>query len=160
VRGLDDDEYVLVASYNLSAALDVVNVRLLIKRLKIMGLPDDVIQLIQERLTDRCYHVDINSTTSTLFDLLLSTVQIKSLPKTPTLFGFCKSLKLEPNYPHDTNDYMTLHKITNRATLKCIVVINLQTFKTLNSQLFPCEWTQLNCQQNGKISRQTNFWYL
>ena len=37
-RALDDDEYVAMASLDLSAAFGVVNVPLLIKRLKILGL--------------------------------------------------------------------------------------------------------------------------
>ena len=40
-RALDDDEFVAVASLDLSAAFDVVNVPLLIKRLRIIGLPCD-----------------------------------------------------------------------------------------------------------------------
>ena len=42
-RALDDDEYVAIASLDLSAAFDVVDVPLLIKRLRVIGLPDDVI---------------------------------------------------------------------------------------------------------------------
>ena len=37
-RALDDDEYALMASLDLSSAFDVVNVELLLKRLRIMGL--------------------------------------------------------------------------------------------------------------------------
>ena len=74
-RAMDGEEYVLVASLDLSAAFDLVDVKLLIKRLIIIGLPDDVIQLINEWLTNRYYYVDINGKTSTLFDLLLGTVQ-------------------------------------------------------------------------------------
>ena len=46
-RALDDDCYVALASIDLSAAFDVVNVGLLIKRLRILGLPNDVITLIE-----------------------------------------------------------------------------------------------------------------
>ena len=46
-RALDDDEFVAMASLDLSAAFDVVNVPLLIKRLDIIGLPGDVIMLIE-----------------------------------------------------------------------------------------------------------------
>ena len=45
------------------------------KILKILGLPSDVIHLKSEWLKERFYNVDINGTTSTLFDLLLGTVQ-------------------------------------------------------------------------------------
>ena len=46
-RALDDDCYVALAGIDLSAAFDVVDIELLIKRLEIMGLPNDVIQLIK-----------------------------------------------------------------------------------------------------------------
>jgi hypothetical protein len=41
-RSLDNDEFVLVSSLDLSSAFDVVNIDLLIKRLVILGLPDDI----------------------------------------------------------------------------------------------------------------------
>ena len=37
-----------MASLDLSAAFDVVNTALLLKRLKIIGLPEDVIRLIKK----------------------------------------------------------------------------------------------------------------
>ncbi len=45
-RSIDDEEYVVVASFDLSAAFDLVNVNLLLKRLLIIGLPNDVVSLI------------------------------------------------------------------------------------------------------------------
>ena len=74
-RSLDDDEFVLVSSLDLSSAFDVVNVNLLIKRLTILGLPDDVISLIKVWLQNRCYYVSLDSGNSVLYDLLLGTVQ-------------------------------------------------------------------------------------
>ena len=52
-RALEDDNYVAMASLDLSSAFDVVNIPLLIKRLKIVGLPDDVVDLIKTCLTER-----------------------------------------------------------------------------------------------------------
>jgi hypothetical protein len=46
-RALDNEEFALLASLELSSGFDVVDVRLLIKRLKIFGLPSDVIELIE-----------------------------------------------------------------------------------------------------------------
>ena len=40
-RALDDDNYVLMASLDLSAAFDVVNINLLMKRLRILDFADD-----------------------------------------------------------------------------------------------------------------------
>ena len=42
---LDDDNYVALASLDLSTAFDIVNVAPLLKRLQIMGLPADVVSL-------------------------------------------------------------------------------------------------------------------
>ena len=42
-RALDDNNLVLLASLDLSAAFDIVNVDLLIKRLTVAGLPSDII---------------------------------------------------------------------------------------------------------------------
>ena len=74
-RALDKDEYVLVASLDLSSAFDVVNIELLIKRMKIIGLPNDIIELVKVWLKDRLYYVNLNGNNSYLFDLLLGTVQ-------------------------------------------------------------------------------------
>ena len=38
---LDENNYALMASLNLSAAFDLVNVKLLLNRLKIIGLPQE-----------------------------------------------------------------------------------------------------------------------
>ena len=46
-RALDDDDFVALASIDLSAAFDIVDVDLLIKRLVILGLPNDVVNLIE-----------------------------------------------------------------------------------------------------------------
>ena len=52
---LDEDNFVAMASIDLSAAFDVVEVALLIKRMKIMGLPADVIRLVELYL----YHLKL-----------------------------------------------------------------------------------------------------
>ena len=46
-REMDMDSYVACSSLDLSAAFDLVNLDLLVKRLIIMGIPDDVIQLLE-----------------------------------------------------------------------------------------------------------------
>ena len=42
-RAVDENCYVLMASLDLSMAFDLVNVELLLKRLKIMGFPRDLV---------------------------------------------------------------------------------------------------------------------
>ena len=60
-RALDDDCYVALASIDLSAAFDVVDVGLLIKRLRILGLPNDVITLTEMWLKERYFYVGIGN---------------------------------------------------------------------------------------------------
>jgi hypothetical protein len=74
-RGLDNDEFVLVASLDLCSALDVVDTKLLLKRWKIIGLYSDIISLIEFWLCKRYYFVSIDENNFCLFDLLLGTVQ-------------------------------------------------------------------------------------
>jgi hypothetical protein len=59
----------------LSAAFDIVNTDMLIKRLKTISLPDDFIGLIKVWLENRSYHVNIDGVNSILYDLLLGTAQ-------------------------------------------------------------------------------------
>ena len=41
-------------------AFDVVNVELLLKKLQVIGIPDDLINLISIWLKDRCFNVSID----------------------------------------------------------------------------------------------------
>ena len=63
-----------MASLNLSMAFDLVNVELLIKRLKIMGMPNNLIKLIKERPTGRSFYVQVGDDYSALFVVYFSTV--------------------------------------------------------------------------------------
>ena len=63
-RALDDDNYVAMASIDLSAAFDIVNVDLLIKRLRIIGLPKDVVDLIKVWLKERYFYVSVHGVES------------------------------------------------------------------------------------------------
>ena len=44
-RALDSNKYTLMASLDLSSAFDIVNIKLLLKRLEIVGLPSDIIKI-------------------------------------------------------------------------------------------------------------------
>jgi hypothetical protein len=72
---LDDEEYVIMASLDLSSAFDPVNINLVIKRLTKIGLPCDVIRLISSWLRERSFYVSIDGENSVLYNLLLHTVQ-------------------------------------------------------------------------------------
>ena len=43
--------------------------------MKIMGLPDDITDLVSVWLRDRSFYMSMNGQNSTLYDLLLGTVQ-------------------------------------------------------------------------------------
>ena len=92
-RALDEDNFVLVASLDLSSAFDIVDVNLLIKRLKIIGLPSDVIDLIKVWLNNRLYYVSVDGKNSVMYDLLLGTVQGSILG--PILYAIFVSPLLE-----------------------------------------------------------------
>ena len=49
-----------LASIDLSAAFDIIDVDLLIKRLVILGLPNDVVNLIEIWLKERYFYVCVN----------------------------------------------------------------------------------------------------
>ena len=56
----DEGKYVTVCSLDLTAAFDLVDVGLLLKHLKIMGLPTQLIRVIADWLTDRHFYCEMN----------------------------------------------------------------------------------------------------
>ena len=74
-RATDENNFVIMASLDLSAAFDLVNVELLIKRLRVMGLPIDLVKMISIWLTDRKQYVEISGLSSAILDLDSGTVQ-------------------------------------------------------------------------------------
>jgi hypothetical protein len=64
-----------VSGLDLSSGFDGVNINLLIKRMKIIGLPEGILELIKVWLEERSYFVSLNGNNSYVFDLLLGTVQ-------------------------------------------------------------------------------------
>ena len=74
-RSLDSGQYALLANLDLSSAFDVVNINLLLKRMRISGLPDDVIKLVEIWLLDRKYYVTVNGRCSFIRLSDLGTVQ-------------------------------------------------------------------------------------
>jgi hypothetical protein len=73
---MDQDQYVAMASLDLSAAFDVVNVDLLLVRLRKMGLPTDVMNLLESWLKDRQCYVKVRNSCSQYFDSDDSTVPL------------------------------------------------------------------------------------
>ena len=74
-KHVDQNEFVGMASLDLSAAFDMVNIKLLIRRLKILGIPGDVIDLIKVWLEGRSFYVSIDGRNSMLLELVCGTVQ-------------------------------------------------------------------------------------
>ena len=82
-RAVDENCFVLMASLDLSMAFDLVNVELLVKRLKIMGFPQDLITLIREWLTGRssCLTELVNEPRASLFYSLYISMRLLVLCK-------------------------------------------------------------------------------
>ena len=74
-RALDEDNHTIMASIDLSSAFDVVNIELLLKRLRVVGLPDSLVALIEIWLTDRVFYVEVNGMTSIFYDSKSGTIQ-------------------------------------------------------------------------------------
>ena len=62
-------------SLDLSAAFDIVNVELLLKRLNVIGLPPDVLTLIKVWLSKHYLYVTVGNSNSKIFVSLSGTVQ-------------------------------------------------------------------------------------
>jgi len=108
-RGLDKNQYVTVASMDLSAAFDVVNIDLLLQRLSIAGLPQDVVGLLRSWLTEREAYVEVEGECSAFFKVKTGTVQGSILG--PVLFNLFIRPLLElssgPAYHVATGDNKT-----------------------------------------------------
>jgi hypothetical protein len=74
-RALDESEFAIIGSLNLSSAFDIANVNLLLKIMKIMCLPCNVLRLIKVWLKDRSFFGSIYVVNFTFYNLLLGTVQ-------------------------------------------------------------------------------------
>jgi hypothetical protein len=74
-RSLDKDDYAVMSSLDLSAAFDLVNLNLLLERLKIMGIPKDLTQLLEVWLRKRFFYVKANGRNSTIFNNNIGTIQ-------------------------------------------------------------------------------------
>jgi len=64
---LEDNNTVGIVSLDLTAAFDVVDHELLFKRMSRAGLPNDVIILVREWLTNRTAYVECGNDTSEFF---------------------------------------------------------------------------------------------
>ena len=98
-NALDNDEYAAVVSLDLSAAFDVVDHSLLIKRLQKLNLPTKIINLLNAWLKNRNMFVTVNECSSIFVDIIAGTLQGSCLG--PILFA----LFISPMY--DKSDCIT-----------------------------------------------------
>ena len=74
-RELDESNYILMASIEFSAAFDMVNVDLLISRLRIIGLPGDLVGLIQLWLENQMFYEDVHDLNSNFYNINTGTIE-------------------------------------------------------------------------------------
>ena len=92
-----------MANKDLSAKFEIVNVKLLLKRMRIVGLPEDVVELVDIWLSTR-YNSDI-----------WHVPDFSSALKNHLTSASASALKIcTPNY-HYLMLYKTLHRINKRA---------------------------------------------
>ena len=72
---MDTDCYVAMSSLDLTAAFDLVNLDLLLKRMRIMGIPEDLLQLLEIWLRQRSFYVEASGQTSTILESDVGTIQ-------------------------------------------------------------------------------------
>ena len=103
-----------VASLDLSSAFDVINVDLLLVRLSVMGLPDDLVLLLRSRLKDRSAYVEVDGECSEYFDVPNGSVQGSSLG--PVLFNLFVAPNTEPEASYaDDSYYIAIHEEQTQA---------------------------------------------
>ena len=99
-----------MASLDLSAAFDLVNQSLLMKRLNILGLPKDLVKLIEVWLKDRQFYVEVNGVSSRVYGSNDGTIQGSVLG--PVLYAIFVS------------PIFDLTNLTNFADDNYVIVIN------------------------------------
>jgi hypothetical protein len=75
LRAINEGKYGLILNMDLSSAFDVVNIKLLTKRLKVVGLPNDIIGLISKWLDGRSYYICMDGENYIIHSIRLGTVQ-------------------------------------------------------------------------------------
>ena len=108
-KACDEKKYVAAASLDLSSAFDVINVDLLLVRLSIMGLPDDLVLMLRSWLKNRSAYVEVDGECSEYFDVPNGSVQGSSLG--PVLFNLFVAPNTEPEASYaDDSYYIAIHE--------------------------------------------------
>ena len=74
-RALDEGDFAAMGSLDLSAAFDLVNQDLLLTRLRLMGMPEDITSLIEAWLKGRFFYMEANGINSSIRELDIGTIQ-------------------------------------------------------------------------------------
>ena len=102
-NALDENNFALMASLDLSATFNVVDIQLLLKRLDIIGIPSNAVSLIKTWLTHRLFYVSIEGEDSYL--IASTSVTIQGLIMGPILYAIfvCSlfDLRKMSNYADD-----------------------------------------------------------
>jgi riboflavin transporter FmnP len=109
---------VILASLNLSSAFEMVDINLLLKRLIIIGLLEEIIHFIEVCLKEKSFKKRIDGTNSVLLDLLLGTVQGSILG--PVLYTFFVSplFDIEPLLSYDDNTFIPRENRSSTTLIK------------------------------------------
>ena len=67
----------IISSLDLSAAFDLVDLDLLLTRLKIMGIPNDILSLLNIWLRNRYFYVQATNDNSRIYDIDIGTAQVQ-----------------------------------------------------------------------------------
>ena len=84
-NAIDNNDFSAMISLDLSAAFDVVDHSLLIKRLRTLNLPNKIVNLLEAWLKNRNMYVSVNNSCSIFTDILAGTLQGSCLG--PILFA-------------------------------------------------------------------------
>jgi hypothetical protein len=110
-----------MASLNLSAVFDMVNIDLLIRRIKILGLPTDVVDLFKLWLEDRFFYVSKDGNNSLHLELVCGTVQGSILG--PILYAMYVSPLFDL---HDLTNFADDNFIIRWSSLMGSLVIDIE----------------------------------
>ncbi len=97
--------YAIMASLDLTAAFYVVNVELLLKRMEIMGIPQNLIILLMPWLKGRQAYVEVEGTCSKYFKVDSKTCQGSILQPVLFCIFIAPLLDCEDHYAYADNSY-------------------------------------------------------
>ena len=115
-EAMDEDHFVAVASMDLSAAFDVLDVELLFTRMKKMGIPEDMLSLLRAWLSNRLAYVEVNAECSEYFEVEYGSGQGSILG--PVLFNFYMAPLIKKKNVltyADDNYQIAIHKCKTEA---------------------------------------------